>query len=552
MTNPVEQTKQAIDHMIAFVEQSPWRANYLEKLQSLKSQAEQPCVLAVAGRVKAGKSSFLNALLGKDMAKVGTTETTATINVFRKGTAPDPNRPVLVVWANGQQRFETSEFLDSLQGNDEATLQKAEGIKRLEFLLSDPIFDDVTLVDTPGTDAIVGEDGEVHQKVTEEYFNLRQRHGEETKEQTESADAVIYLIGQVANAGMQGFLQEFQAATNGGSSAMNAIGVMAKIDLSDEIMNQRDELASSIALKMQHELNTVVPVSAGIWRALDELRKNNKLERMQQKLKNLPREGFDYLMKQERAYYSTSSVFDRIFSSSKKPPISIEERKELKGDIPWRVFVVIAHYLYNDPLEEAITKLTDISGVNRVMDIIQKHFFNRGKLLRCFRISNALRSILNDIERNRLYELGKEVRSRKEFEDFINSHPRMGNNNATALKLMNFLKAYLKTEKEMDELRVTIQTILIPEVENLQLKLERTDENFRALQLIEQNISLFSKEEQDELFALFGMYGGTKEGIDADTCGRRQQYWNLELNLSRSKDRRMVARHAISAYGYYD
>jgi hypothetical protein len=333
---------------------------------------------------------------------------------------------------------------------------------------------------------------------------------------------------------------------------MNAIGVMAKIDLSDEVIDQRDELASSIALKMQHELNTVIPVSAGIWRALDELRKNNKLEWMQQKLKNLPKEGFDYLMKQERAYFSTSSIFDRIFSSLKIPPISIEERKELKGDIPWRVFVVISHYLYNYPLKDAITKLADISGVNRVMDIIQKHFFNRGKLLRCCRISNELSSILNDIERNRLYELGKEVRSRKEFENFINSHPQARNNNATAWKLKSFLKAYLKTEKEMDELSVPIQTILIPEVENLQLKLERTDENFRALQLIEQNISLFSKAEQDELFALFEMYGGTKEGIDADTRGRRQQYWNLELNLSRSKDRRMVAQYAIFAYGSND
>ncbi len=549
MKNPVEQTQQAIDKLIAFVEQSPWRADYLEHLQSLKAQAGQPCVLAIAGRVKAGKSSFLNALLGKDLAKTGTTETTATINVFRKGTPPDPNRPVLVVWANGRQTFETKEFLDSLQGNDKATLQKAEGIKRIEFLLSDPIFDEVTLVDTPGTDAIVGKDGEGHQKITEEYFNLRQRHSRETKDQTANADAVVYLIGQVANASMQGFMQEFQAATNGGSSAMNAIGVMAQVDLSDEIIRQRDVLTSSIALKMQHELNTVVPVSAGIWRALDELRKNNKLEGMQQKLKSLPQKAFDYLMKSDKHYFSTSTIFTRIFASSKVPPISVDERKELKGDMLWRVFVVIAGYLYNYPLDKAISKLTDIAGINRVMDIIQKHFFNRGRLLRCYRISNELRSILSDIERNRLYKLGKEVRSRKEFEDFINSHPQARGNNTTAQKLMNFMKTYLKTEKEMDELSATIKTELIPEIENLQLKLERTDENFRALQLIEQNVTLFSKEEQNELFTLFGMYGDTTGSVDDDTRGRRQQYWNLELNLTRSKDRRMVAQYAISAYG---
>jgi len=549
MTNPIEQTKQAIDHLIDFIEQSPWRANYLEKLIHLKTKVEQPCVLAIAGRVKAGKSSFLNALLGKDLAKVGTTETTATINVFRKGTPPDPEKPVLVIWANGLQKFESKEFLDSLQGNDKATLQKAEGIKRLEFLLSDAIFDDVTLVDTPGTDAIVGDEGDEHQKITEEFFNLRKRHSEETKEQTDGADAVIYLFGQVANASGQGFMQEFQAATNGGASAMNAVGVMAKIDMSDEIINQRDELAAAIASKMQHELNTVVPVSAGIWRALDELKKNNRLEWMQLKLKELPQEGLDYLLKQEKAYYSTSTIFERIFLGSKLPPISIEDRKILKGDMPWRVFVVIARHLYRYSLEEAIQLLNEISGVNRVMEIVQKHFFQRGKILRCYSICSELRTILTDIERNRLYELMKEVRSRKEFEDFIHSHPQTRSNPATSQKLMGFLKTYLKTEQEAKKLALTIEKTLIVEVETLQLILQRTDENFRALQLIEQNYDYFNNEEREELFALFGMYGNANLTLNEDTRGKRQQYWNLELNLSRNKDRRVVAQYAISAYG---
>ena len=94
-----------------------------------------------------------------------------------------------------------------------------------------------------------------------------------------------------------------------------------------------------------------------------------------------------------------------------------------------------------------------------------------------------------------------------------------------------------------------IKTKQIPEIELLQLKLERADENFRALQLIEQNIGLFSDEERAELFSLFGMYGNSNNTIDDDSRGRRQQYWNLELNLARNQDRRMVAQYAISAYG---
>ena len=70
-------------------------------MERLAQQVDQPCVVAVVGRVKAGKSTFINALLGQDLAKVGTTETTATINYFRYGR-PDPERPVRCIWRYGQ------------------------------------------------------------------------------------------------------------------------------------------------------------------------------------------------------------------------------------------------------------------------------------------------------------------------------------------------------------------------------------------------------------------------------------------------------------------
>ena len=50
------------------------------KIEHLATRGHQTCVVAVVGRVKAGKSTFINALLGEDLAKVGPTETTATIN----------------------------------------------------------------------------------------------------------------------------------------------------------------------------------------------------------------------------------------------------------------------------------------------------------------------------------------------------------------------------------------------------------------------------------------------------------------------------------------
>src|SRR5580704_8016747 len=103
-------------------------------LARLSGQVDQPCVVAVVGRMKAGKSSFINALLGEDLAKVGATETTATINYFRYGKA-NPARPVRCYWQNGSVTEEDRAFVDSLQGHDAETLRRASGIKYLEYHL---------------------------------------------------------------------------------------------------------------------------------------------------------------------------------------------------------------------------------------------------------------------------------------------------------------------------------------------------------------------------------------------------------------------------------
>ena len=158
----VTKTKSLLDTGAAFFERFNGCSQYLPEIDRMRRKLHQPCVLAVGGKVKAGKSSFINALLGKNLAKVGELETTATINMFRHISEADsgytPERPVKVVWDNGVETYETFSFMDSLQGNDEATLQRAQGIAYLEFYEDNDILKELTLVDTPGTGAVVGKD----------------------------------------------------------------------------------------------------------------------------------------------------------------------------------------------------------------------------------------------------------------------------------------------------------------------------------------------------------------------------------------------------------
>ena len=168
-------------------------------------------------------------------------------------------------------------------------LRRAEGIDYLEYLLPNPFLRDVTLVDTPGTAAVVDE----HQDRTAEFLNLqrqlRHRHSQETQRLGSEADAVIYLVGQALRATDQAFLEEFGQATSG-QVASNAIGVLAKIDLQPEILARRAELADKVACQLKANLNTVVPVSAGLHQAMTALCAHDSCDllRLMTELRRIP------------------------------------------------------------------------------------------------------------------------------------------------------------------------------------------------------------------------------------------------------------------------
>jgi len=73
---------------------------------------------------------------------------------------------------------------------------------------------------------------------------LRERHDRETRQLNDTADAIIYLVGPVAKLSNERFLEAFAEAA-GGSSALNAIGVMSKIELQPEVMAQSPDSGNS-------------------------------------------------------------------------------------------------------------------------------------------------------------------------------------------------------------------------------------------------------------------------------------------------------------------
>src|SRR4051812_22929636 len=96
----------------------------LDTIQGLISDVREPLLFVVAGEVKAGKSSLLNALFGQEFAKVDVLPATDRIYIFKHG---EEERLV------------------------EVSPRLTERYQKIDFLR------DFNVVDTPGTNTMVAE-----------------------------------------------------------------------------------------------------------------------------------------------------------------------------------------------------------------------------------------------------------------------------------------------------------------------------------------------------------------------------------------------------------
>jgi hypothetical protein len=519
------------------------------RLEHLAAKVEQPCVLAVVGRMKAGKSTFINALLGQDVAKVGVTETTATINRFRYGVPADPQRPVRCHWRGGRYEDVSRDFLDSLQGSDAEALRRAEGIDYLEFLLPNPELRDVTLVDTPGTAAVVDE----HQNRTAEFLNLhkhlRDRHGQETQRIGSEADAVIYLVGQVPRATDQAFLEEFGQTTGGQSRALNAVGVLAKIDLQPEILARRAELAGKIARQLKADLNTVVPVSAGLHQAVNGLRAqdNQRLRLLMTALRQIPLPRLNKLLDSDELY---EMDFDDC-------PVSVDERRELRGEMPWTVFTTIGRLAADPNLDDAgvVGQLQELAGFTPLREVLERHFFKRARFLRSYAVLNDARKVLSDIRFRQLPEFRKRDREdRARRERFLGFIRAAHGDAAIARELEDFVAGQCSAAGSADPLEAALKE-LDRKLGRLFHALEEHNADFAALEQLEKTPQPFTAEELDELRCLLGLYGVETDKrlargqATVEYAAQRQEAWADVRAHTRDATRLRLAERAEARYG---
>jgi GTPase SAR1 family protein len=121
--------------------------------------------IVVVGEFSTGKSTFINALLRKEVLPSKVTPTTATINYIRHIEQGDGTEKAVIHFFNGEEKAITFEELEEYVTEMSKKLRVVDEVAYVDLFVDSPYLKDgVVIVDTPGLQALHPE----HERITKE------------------------------------------------------------------------------------------------------------------------------------------------------------------------------------------------------------------------------------------------------------------------------------------------------------------------------------------------------------------------------------------------
>ncbi|GAC55416.1 MULTISPECIES: dynamin family protein [Gordonia] len=180
----------------------------------------QPVRVALAGSLKAGKSTLLNALVGQDIAPTDATECTRVVTWYRSGRSPSVTAHI----DDGRTVGIPVTRIDGRLGFDFGRLT-ADRVDHLDVEWPARALQTTTIVDTPGTASLSTE-------LSDSTIRLLAPRGESGSEEhrgRSGVDAVVYLLRSLT-ATDTAMLRRIGTAIGGSSGPLGVIGVVSRAD----------------------------------------------------------------------------------------------------------------------------------------------------------------------------------------------------------------------------------------------------------------------------------------------------------------------------------
>src|SRR6201991_2642013 len=356
------------------------RPDVHNELERIGYRLNQPIRIALAGTLKAGKSTLVNALVGEDIAPTDATEATRIVTWFRHGPTPK-------VTANhrGGRRSNVPIGRDPAEGGltfDFATLDP-EDVVDLDVEWPATEWIDTTIIDTPGTSSL-------SRDVSERTLRLLV-----PEDGVPRVDAVVFLL-RTLNAADIALLKQIGELVGGSAGALGVIGVASR---ADEIGAGRIDAmlsAKDVAKRFTNEMDktgicqAVVPVSGLLALTARTLRQSEfvALEKLS---------GVD-AVELTKAMLSV----DRFVREDSELPVDAATRAALLdrfGMFGIRISIAVLRAGVSDSVALA-DELLERSGLVALRDVIDQQFAQRSDLLKAH---TGLLSLRQFVQNNPIY-----------------------------------------------------------------------------------------------------------------------------------------------------
>ena len=344
----------------------------LRQLGDHSARLREPLRLAIAGMVKAGKSTLLNAIIGEEIAPTDAGECTKVITWYRHGATPR----IMMRVRGGDTRTLPVRRNDGQLVIDLGSTP-AEEVERIEVEWPSKRLEDVTLIDTPGIASLSKE------------VSARSAAFLTPEQAPSEADAIIYLMRHLHSADL-GFLSAFHDSAVGRSGTVNAMAVLSR---ADEIGAGRiDALLSARSIAERYRTDgalrslalDVIPIAGLVAQSARTLR-----QREFDALRQIARLG---RQARERMLVSV----DRFVQADAGIDVSPEDRRlllERFGMFGIRMSSVVIRAGCDDSTELA-DELYRRSGMEDLLRLVSDQFRSRSDALKARTAIASIRSLL--------------------------------------------------------------------------------------------------------------------------------------------------------------
>ncbi|MEV4714084.1 dynamin family protein [Micromonospora sp. NPDC049374] len=353
----VDRTRAVLDHAVDVYRGTPHEA----RLDALRDRLDEPLRVAIAGRIKAGKSTLLNALVGERLAPTDAGECTRVVTWYQDGHTyqivahPHQGLPRQVRFSREAGAIDID--LGDLSSDDVAQLEVSWPSQALRPM---------TLIDTPGI-------GSLSEQVSQRSWDLLVPDDQETP-----ADAVIYLMRHLHSNDVD-FLRAFHDVEVSRPNPVNAIGVLSRAD--EIAVGRLDAMASARRIagrlgtdpSVRKLVQSVVPV-AGLLAETAATLTEVEFARLR-RISELPAAETEQLLLSA----------DRFVQSMPELGMTSIEREELLarfGMFGLRLSAALLRHGTCGTATELARELTERSGLAQLREVLGSLFLERRDVLK--------------------------------------------------------------------------------------------------------------------------------------------------------------------------